>query len=127
MAYLSDIDLATLHKKRLDEKNHYKLSLFNRRFFDEDDHPSKPSSQPSIYNNLNLHQRRDKLKGRNPKINARVPSSDSVQSDISSSCSSSRSSSVSKSIDLASRLDQDFYDEGYLSSTQSRTRSGTWP
>lgn len=119
-AYLSDTDLATLHKMRLDEKNHYKLSLWNQNSADH--------SHKSINKMNSCNKKKSLPKQQNTwkkTINERVPSTDSIKSE--SSCSS-KSSNVSKTFDISNRLEQDLLDEGYFSSHKSsRKRSGTWP
>lgn len=143
MAYLSDTDLATLHRMRLDEKNYYKLSLWNQNMMDVHGHHQYTTSisnnvkyqQPNSYNfnnnasdnytNNKKYLQKEQNSWKKP-INERVPSVDSIKSE--SSCSSG-SSSVGKSTDTSSRLDRDFIcdEEYFASSKSSRKRSGTWP
>lgn len=69
MAYLSEIDLKTLHKKRLDEKNLYQLSMFNnRRFYDDeiDQHHYHPMiARNNIQQRHNNDNKNENVKLRN--------------------------------------------------------------
>lgn len=107
MAYMSDIDLATLHKTRLEEKVNYKLSWLTN-------HKTRPTGslmvidqaqQPKAY----CHQWKTVNRGENGAV---------VES---------KSAGTKKICDK--RLDDfdDLSDEGYFSSETRRRRSGTWP
>ena len=139
MAYLSDIDLATLHKKRLDEKNQYKLSWWTRRFYDEDDHP-----QLADYHNCEVKKvkaKTSKSKMKNSKTNklddnlavAAVKGDNDNNNDILTGNSRRIFKRHSRNIDINGnkcRTQEGFYDEGYCSSPtnqHARRRSGTWP
>lgn len=112
MAYVSDIDLATLHKKRLDEKNHYKLSWFGQSYDDGMSHQQQKNGE---------HKVKSKVVAKSAKA----------------STGAKVSSKPAPALNEVRRVDKappsrnrspDFYDEGYLSSpTMSRRRSGTWP
>lgn len=156
MAYLSEIDLKTLHKKRLDEKNLYQLSMFNnRRFYDDeiDQHHYHPMiARNNIQQRNNSDNKNENVKLRNAATitsnvgnktkNSKgiVETSSSrkvrVSNDGNNNCNINSAShktleTASKSIDINSNHrtpHQDYYDEGYFSSpTLSRRRSGTWP
>lgn len=117
MAYLSDIDLATLHKKRLEEKNNYKLSSwYNRRFYDEEtcrEHSSIMAEKHRVKSKVTLVDKAStKPKAKTSPINKQA-SAKSVDVD-----------GERFAIDHNSNV----YDEGYFSSsTLNRRRSGTWP
>lgn len=117
MAYLSDIDLATLHKKRLEEKNNYKLSSwYNRRFYDEENCRETHSSIM-----IDRHRVKSKVS---------VEGKETTKSKTKSSPTNIQTST--KSVDDGEKLKIDqsshVYDEGYFSSsTLNRRRSGTWP
>lgn len=130
MAYLSDIDLATLHKKRLEEKNHYKLSWYNRRFYDDEisreqrsslkleEH--KVKSKVTAVADSSLAAAKSKAKTTLPVKQARV-ANDMVEDEATERKSSARS--IVNCI-----RGPEIYDEGYFSSpTLNRRRSGTWP
>lgn len=138
MAYLSDIDLATLHKKRLDEKNHYKLSWYNRRFYD--DEMSHHQHQSSISLKHEEHKVKSKAGAKATKAITIVPHSNTksanvkaarVSNDVNDDAAAhvENNSSACTSITNGNRnRSPDFYDEGYFSSpTLNRRRSGTWP
>jgi hypothetical protein len=140
MAYLSDIDLATLHKKRLEEKNNYKLSWYNNnmnnnsRFFEDDDQrrstmkredhkvkskvfaaPRTIKSRPSILQYNKAHQQtRALFDGANNSAFDEVADTNCYSSlDVNGN---------------SSKHNSEIFDEGYFSSpTMSRRRSGTWP
>lgn len=115
MAYLSDIDLATLHKKRLDEKNHYKLSWFGSSYDDEVSHQPQKNGE---------HEVKSKVVAKSAKANS-AKVSPNAKSPPPSVPSEVRK--VAKAVPTRNRS-PDFYDEGYFSSpTMSRRRSGTWP
>jgi hypothetical protein len=128
MAYLSDIDLATLHKKRLEEKNHYKLSWYNRRFYDDEMSREQRSSlkleehkvKPKVIAVAKSLTTISKVKTSFPSKQARVDN-DSVENDEANGKSSAREI-------VNSNRTPDIYDEGYFSSPAlNRRRSGTWP
>lgn len=115
MAYLSDIDLSTLHKKRLDEKNHYKLSWFGQSYDDEVTHPPQKNGE---------HEVKSKVVAKSAKA------SSAAGAKVSPSAKSPPSVEVRKVAKAPPSRNRspDFYDEGYFSSpTMSRRRSGTWP
>jgi hypothetical protein len=138
MAYLSDIDLATLHKKRLEEKNNYKLSWYNNnnnnRFFEDDDQrrstmkredhkvkskvfaaPRTIKSRPSILQYNRAQQARAVLDGSNNSAFDEVADTNCY-------------SSLDMNGNSSNKHSTDIFDEGYFSSpTMSRRRSGTWP
>jgi predicted nuclease of restriction endonuclease-like (RecB) superfamily len=108
MAYLSDIDLATLHKKRLEEKNNYKLSsCYNRRFYDEE-----------------TCRERSSIMAEKQRVKTKV-------SDKATTKSKAKTSPINKEASIESVDDREKFtlsDEGYFSSsTLNRRRSGTWP
>jgi hypothetical protein len=115
MAYLSDIDLATLHKKRLEEKNNYKLSSwYNRRFYDE---------ETCRETNTSIMAEKHRVKTKVSPVDKATTKSKAKTSPINK-----------KASDESTHKDGDFnhnanvYDEGYFSSTTlNRRRSGTWP
>lgn len=112
MAYLSDIDLSTLHKKRLDEKNHYKLSWFGQSYDDEVTHQPPKNGE---------HKVKSKVVAKSAKANS---------AKVSPSAKSPPPVEVRKATKAPPSRNRspDFYDEGYFSSpTMSRRRSGTWP
>ena len=135
MAYLSDIDLATLHKKRLDEKNHYKLSWYNRRFYDDE-----MSREQHISMKHDEHKVKSKVASsvRSTKAKANESQTNAVTTCVASARATNDENTVahvaaaSKSSDRLTNGNRnrspDFYDEGYYSSpTMNRRRSGTWP
>lgn len=134
MAHLSEIDLATLHKKRLDEKNHYKLSWYNRRFYDDDEmnreqHISR-HDQHKVKSKVGSSVRSAKAKTNVPQVNVKAPSAAPARA--ANDGKSPIKSALSKSCERRTNEDRhrspDFYDEGYFSSpTMNRRRSGTWP
>lgn len=132
MAYLSDIDLATLHKKRLDEKNHYKLSWYNRRFYDDElDHEQRSSRQHED------HKVKSKVDTSSTKHKASVNAKTSTAKPAravndGNNNAAAHDAAVNKSsarnLITKGNRSPDFYDEGYFSSpTLNRRRSGTWP
>lgn len=124
MAYLSDIDLATLHKKRLDEKNHYKLSWYNRRFYDDEmshEQQSVKSEEHKVKSKVGTSAKSSttKAKVNVEQVNARTSRHSRAANDVNAVSSHHRSNG---------HRSPDFYDEGYFSSpTLNRRRSGTWP
>lgn len=136
MAYLSDIDLATLHKKRLDEKHHYKLSFYNRNTYsDEMSHDQQ--------RNVSLKHGEHKVKS---KVGITAKTTTKAQTIMNTKTLSgakparaandeNKSDAVSKKSSTCDSLTNgnrnrtpDFYDEGYFSSpTLYRRRSGSWP
>lgn len=147
MAYQSDIDLATLHKKRLDEKNNYKLSWYNRRFYDDEmSHHHHHHHQQHITLKSEEHKVKSKVgtKSSKSKINTTQPNTKTSSSSTSSACVKPARASNDVNNDIAHdavanksstcnpttnrNRSPDFYDEGYFSSpTLNRRRSGTWP
>lgn len=124
MAYLSDIDLATLHKKRLDEKNHYKLSWYNRRFYDDEmshEQQSVKSEEHKVKSKVGTSAKSSttKAKVNAEQVNARTLQKSRATNDVNAISSHDRSNG---------HRSPEFYDEGYFSSpTLNRRRSGTWP
>lgn len=128
MAYLSDIDLATLHKKRLEEKNHYKLSWYNRRFYDDEmtqeqrsslkleEHKVKPKVAAVAKSATTVSKAKTSLTVKQARVD-----NDSVENEAVKGKSSARA--------IVNRIcTPDIYDEGYFSSPAlNRRRSGTWP
>lgn len=113
MAYLSDIDLATLHKKRLEEKNNYKLSSwYNRRFYDEETCRETNSSIMA----------EKRVKSKNSDISKTTTKPKAKASQTSTRVSAERIDDCEK---FSIHHNSNVYDEGYFSS--SRRRSGTWP
>lgn len=98
MACLSDIDLATLHRTRLEERVHYKLSYTTRHYgnlnFFVKSTKNNSNTELNILNNNTIC---DKIKSENVRLNEAVPET-SFESDGS-----------------------------YFSKTLRRRRSGTWP
>ena len=155
MAYLSEIDLKTLHRKRLDEKNLYRLSMFNnRRFYDDEIdqhhyHPMiarnhiqqrhnsynnnenvKTSNAATITSNVENKLKSSKTIVKTSSIQACVTNDNNNNNSNNFSASHNTLENATKSIDINSNRTphQDYYDEGYFSSpTLSRRRSGTWP
>lgn len=136
MAYLSDIDLATLHKKRLDEKHHYKLSFYNRRTYnDEMSHEQQ--------RNVSLKHGEHKVKSKvGTAAKATTKAKAIVNTKTPSGAKPARASNDENSRDTVTNRSwacdsltngnrnraPDFYDEGYFSSpTLYRRRSGSWP
>lgn len=112
MAYLSDIDLATLHKKRLEEKNNYKLSSwFNRRFYDEE-------NCRGTYSLIMAEKQRVKTKV--------------MALDKTTTKSKAKTLPIKTQVVESAHNGEDYnhnvnvYDEGCFSS-YDRRRSGTWP
>jgi hypothetical protein len=131
MAYLSDIDLATLHKKRLDEKNHYKLSWYNRRFYDADlTHEELKHEEHKVKSKVGISEKPTKAKAnaKAPAKSARV-ANDGNRDNIALDGDVKRAVSCKvPSTSGCRNHSPDFYDEGYFSSpTLNRRRSGTWP
>lgn len=114
MAYLSDIDLATLHKKRLEEKNNYKLSTwYNRRFYDEE---TCRETQSSIMAERHRVKSKVSIEGK-----ATTKSKTDTSPDKQTANDADKKIKIEKS-------SPNLYDEGYFSSsTLNRRRSGTWP
>lgn len=124
MAYLSDIDLATLHKKRLEEKLSYKLSWYNRRFYDEDyrqeTHSSikaekhKAKSKVSAIIEMTTKQSKEKA----PSTTQQATDNESVEK-----------GNNDRKLEISDRNHcSNVYDEGYFSAPSlNRRRSGTWP
>lgn len=134
MAYLSDIDLATLHKKRLDEKNQYKLSWWTRRFYDEDDHPQKTDYNSCEDKKVKAKTSKSKTKASSKaiKANDKPPASAAKgESDGNNNTVNRKTiSRHSRNVDINGnkcRNQEGYYDEGYCSSPTARRRSGTWP
>lgn len=134
MAYLSDIDLATLHKKRLDEKNHYKLSWYNRRFYDDEPRASLKSEEHKVKSKVGIATKSAKPKASVLQVNAKTSSVKQARAanDGSSTAHDAAVNTKASTCDgIASGMrnrSPDFYDEGYFSSpTLNRRRSGTWP
>lgn len=142
MAYLSDIDLATLHKKRLDEKNHYKLSWYNRRFYDDEmsheQHSSLKREEHKVKPKAGSSDKSAKSKASVLHMNAKTSALKSACADndgnnnktnVTNDAAAVNKASTCNSIAYGNRRPSpDFYDEGYFSSpTLNRRRSGTWP
>lgn len=151
MAYLSDIDLATLHKKRLEEKNNYKLSWYNSsnsRFYDDDDRRHRQIANSSGSSSSTSMMKREEHKVKSKVFSA----SHSVVKTRPSILQFNKAKSAARTVfdrdnnsafDAVAATDTnccytasldangnstDFFDEGYFSSpTMSRRRSGTWP
>lgn len=141
-AYLSDIDLSTLHKKRLDEKNHYKLSWYNRRFYDNDPMSMKPEEQNvkskvgSCTSKTTTKANANNVVQMNAKATASSSSSppsivnatNDGNNDIARDAAVNKSATNNQITNGNRNRSPDFYDEGYFSSpTPNRRRSGTWP
>lgn len=149
MAYLSDTDLATLHKKRLEEKNNYKLSWYNSsatRFYDDDNHQRQRATGGSSSTSTMKHEEHkvkskvfsashsvvktrpsilqfNKAKSAARTVFDRDNNSAFDDAATDANCRYSTSSSLD-----ANGNSTDIFDEGYFSSpTMSRRRSGTWP
>lgn len=134
--YLSDIDLATLHKKRLDEKNLYKLSWYNRH----DEFHHQPHLQHQTQTTIIEHKVKSKME-KVPKSRVNESQKPTVirhqstraTNDVNNAYRMSNGGTniaiVSSSHHvLSGKRSPDYYDEGYLSEpTLSRRRSGTWP
>lgn len=138
MAYLSDIDLATLHKKRLDEKNHYKLSWYNRRFYDDDidceQHISVKPEEHKVKSKVGSSAKPTKAKSNASQMNTKTSCEQSARAsndgnnDIPQSAVANKGVGCNRILNSNSIKGNDFYDEGYFSSpTPNRRRSGTWP
>lgn len=134
MAYLSDIDLATLHKKRLDEKNLYKLSWYNRRFYDEEmSHEQQISMrhvEHKVKSKVGSTVRSTKAKSDNSTAKASCETTARASND--GKTKTAKDVVANKSSDQPTNGNRnhspDFFDEGYYSSpTMNRRRSGTWP
>jgi hypothetical protein len=130
MAYLSDIDLATLHKKRLEEKNHYKLSWYNRRFYDDEMSREQRSSlkleehkvKPKVTAVANIMQTTTISKGKTSLTSKQTRVDNNNVENFAAKGKSSARTIVNYNRSL------NVYDEGYFSSpTLNRRRSGTWP
>lgn len=121
-AYLSDIDLSTLHKKRLDEKNHYKLSWYSRRFNDNSISTYKATTKAKA------DSVQTKAKATNSSSHTACASNDS-NNNISHEAAVVNKTNSSDRITNGNRTQSpEFYDEGYFSSpSPNRRRSGTWP
>lgn len=150
MAYLSDIDLATLHKKRLEEKNNYKLSWYNSsnsRFYDDDDRRHRQIANSSGSSSTSMMKREEhKVKSKvfsvshsvvktrpsilqfnKAKSAARTVFDRDNNSAFDAVAATDTNCCYTASLD-ANGNSTDFFDEGYFSSpTMSRRRSGTWP
>lgn len=117
MAYLSDIDLATLHKKRLDEKNDYKLSWYNRRLYDEE--TSMKIEKHKVKSKVLAVEKTTALKSKAKTSTIKQALADNK---------SVRNGTKDKSEVTAYQHNANVYDEGcFSSSTLNRRRSGTWP
>lgn len=136
MAYLSDIDLATLHKKRLDEKNHYKLSWYNRRFYDDEmnreQHISMRHDEHKVKSKVGSSVRSTKAKANVSQVNTKISCETPARANNDGKNDIAHDAVVNKSPDRLTNGNRnrspDFYDEGYFSSpTLNRRRSGTWP
>lgn len=132
MAYLSDIDLATLHKKRLDEKNHYKLSWYNRRFYDDEmshePRTTHKSEEHKVKSKVNVSDRSTKPKA--SVLQATLVKQTRAANDVNNNTAHDAVVNKTSACAAVSNRNRspDFYDEGYFSSpTLSRRRSGTWP
>lgn len=150
MAYLSDIDLATLHKKRLEEKNNYKLSWYNSsatRFYDDDNHQRQRATGGSNSSTSTIKREEHKVKSKvfsashsvvktRPSIlqfNKEKSAARTVFDRDNNSAFDDAVTDANCRYSTSSSLDAngnstDIFDEGYFSSpTMSRRRSGTWP
>lgn len=127
MACMSDIDLATLHKSRLEERVNYKLSWWARRLISDKQKQIKNHKNVILsngYTTTNHHQSHhnghcsesDLLNHSNCMHNSRVSSDEHVE------CSSPAND---QEID-ARLIDNCDKDDDYFT-TQRRRRSGTWP
>lgn len=146
MAYMSDIDLATLHKTRLEEKVNYKLSWwanttknnvkqysidgycntksFMRRYGNHINNKKKPVIKSSItttsYKNTNCKSNKN-ANDEVLKNNKNVFEEQSINKEI---CDNNKQ----KNYQYKASLDiDDIHDDGYFSSETRRRRSGTWP
>jgi hypothetical protein len=126
MAYLSDIDLATLHKKRLEEKNHYKLSWYNRRFCDDE-----ISREQRSLLKLEEHKVKSKVSAvaKSTTTKSKVKTSLTIRQARADNVSiENQTSEDNCSTQITVNHASEIFDDGYFSSPSlNRRRSGTWP
>lgn len=118
MYCLSDIDLPTLHKTRLEERVHYKLSWWTRRLLNE---KKERQSMISRVNHTKRYNQRNLTDLKNTdsvdSILERCGTDDGTSSELDFlNCETPYKNQVN--------IDDD---DGYFSSTTRRRRSGTWP
>ncbi|EAA05273.4 AGAP011122-PA [Anopheles gambiae str. PEST] len=114
MAYLSDVDLATLHQSRLEERVQYRLSaLWTHGAESGRDYqrslPAVSSSASSSSTSLTMFGDREAAKLRAVKVPTPTTTG----------------SSRGKHVEWSD--DDHLHDDGYFSSDTRRRRSGTWP
>jgi len=142
MACQSDIDLKTLHKKRLDERTSYKLSWFNQRFYDDEvdqhdnlhHHHHRLNTISSCNDYKTKQQQSSKAGGaKHSKSKAINTKASSTTGRYARGANDGNNNHAATSYNANGTCETvtrsiDFYDEGYFSSpTLSRRRSGTWP
>lgn len=131
MAYMSDIDLATLHKTRLEEKMNYRLSWltsYKSRATVASIFGDAPVVKSKAYN---CHSASVPKKGAATASKAgskKVPAAAGVGK-VKRAEDDCDTQFLAKEIEARARRDFDqISDDGYFSSdAQQRRRSGTWP
>lgn len=138
MACVSDIDLATLHKTRLEERLNYKLSF-------QPNHHHRPSQEQHNHNYDGFSSMTRLCLQRNATINTRATTVNATSNtvinlkDLNGNCVMDNLTNKIKHLnfinkqkllrnrgDSSSSLDDD-EDFSYFTSTTRRRRSGTWP
>lgn len=115
MSCMSDVDLATLHRNRLEERVHYKLSWWARRLINDRQKQLKNNRNSHIMNNgycvNDCHSRAstETTTSRRPGGNAE------------------RTTDLRKGDETDERLIENCFADDEYFTMQRRRRSGTWP
>lgn len=134
MACVSDIDLATLHRNRLEERVHYKLSWWARRMIcDTKKHLKERRHTGMVGNGKPQHKHphhtdkppTEAVQGRRNGDRYRDLVRNSGQQHGQDGVLSADMISVQQ--DLDHRLNKNQYKEEEYFTTERRWRSGTWP
>lgn len=115
MSCMSDVDLATLHRNRLEERVHYKLSWWARRLIND--------RQKQLKNNRNSHIMNNGCIGND--CHARASNNETITSQRPGR--NAQRTTAQRNDETDERLIENcFADDDYFT-MQRRRRSGTWP
>lgn len=117
MSCMSDVDLATLHRNRLEERVHYKLSWWARRLINDRQKQLKNNRNSHIMNHgCIVNDCHSRAAGNNETTSRRLRPG----------CNAERTTAL-RSEETDERLIENcFADDDYFT-MQRRRRSGTWP
>lgn len=114
---MSDVDLATLHRNRLEERVHYKLSWWARRLMND--------RQKQLKNNRNSH-----IMNNGNDCHSRASNTETTTSSqrLRPGSNAERTTALRNGADETDErlIENCFADDDYFT-MQRRRRSGTWP